>query len=152
MIVLLFQRRFREVLWTAGFGLAFVLFGAAVFGTAPFEAFLVYQMPMLSSGKALSFLAREDSVAFNLAPFGIPFKLDQLGIQIGDPWVVAKHVNQVFTAAVVFLTVVAARRADSLHVLAMSCVAVLTLGTLGSPYAPLYVSFPVFWLRSLWAI
>lgn len=152
VIILLFQRRFREVAWTAGFGLAFVLISLAVFGTAPFEAFLVYQLPLLSSGKALSFLAWNESIAFNMAPFGIPFKLDFLGFKIGDPWMIAKHVNQVFTAVVVFLTVVAARKTGTPQIRAASWLTVLTLGTLRSPYAPGYVTFPLFWLLSLWAI
>ncbi len=152
VIVLLFQRRFREVFWTAGFGVAFVLVSLAIFGTAPFEAFVVYQMPLLSSGKALSFLAQSDSIAFNLGPFGIPFKLDFLGMKMGDPWVMAKHVNQVFTAVVVFLTLILARRSDNPQDRAVSWLIVLTLGTLRSPYAPGYVTFPVFWLLSLWAI
>jgi len=152
VVALLFQRRFREVFWTAGFGIAFVLLSLVVFGSAPFEAFLVYQMPLLSSGKALSFLAREDSIALNMAPFGIPFKLDFLGFQIGDPWVVAKHINQVFTATVVFLTVLAARKTGSKPLHAAMWLTVLTLGTLRSPFAPGYVTFPLFWLMSLWAI
>ncbi len=152
VIVLLFQRRFREVLWTAGFGVAFVLLSLAMFGTAPFEAFLVYQMPLLSSGKALSFLASDESIPLNLAPFGIPFKLGFLGIHVGDPWVVAKYVGQVFTAIVVVWTVLAARKNGSKALQAAMWLTVLTLGTLRSPYAPPYVTFPVFWLMSLWAI
>ncbi len=152
VVVLLFQRRFREVLWTAGFGLAFVLLGLVVFGTASFEAFLVYQMPQLSSGKALSFLAREDSIPLNMGPFGIPFKLDFLGIKIGDPWVVAKYINQAFTIAVIFLTVLAARRNGSKPLHAAMWLTVLTLGTLRSPFAPGYVIFPAIWLLSFWAI
>lgn len=152
VVVLLFQRRFREVLWTAGFGVAFVLLGLVVFGTAPFEAFLVYQMPLLSSGKALSFLAQGESIAFNMGPFGIPFKLDFLGMRIGDPWKVAKHINQLFTVGVVILTIFAARKRGTPQSRAAIWLTLLTLGTLRSPYAPGYVTFPLFWLMSLWAI
>jgi hypothetical protein len=112
----------------------------------------VYQLPLLSSGKALSFLAREDSIAFNLAPFGIPFKLAFLGLQIGDPWKVAKLVNQAFTVIIVIFTFFAARKNGPPQVRAVLWLTVLTLGTLRSPYAPAYVTFPLFWLLSLWSI
>jgi hypothetical protein len=152
VVVLLFQRRYREIVWTAGFGLAFVLLSLIVVGTAPFEAFLVYQLPLLSSGKALSFLARSDSVPFNVAPFGIPFKLAFLGINVGDPWKLAKIINQGFTVLVVVLTILAARKKGPREMQAAVWLTVLTLGTLRSPYAPPYVLFPLLWLFSLWAI
>ena len=149
VIVLLVQRRFREVLWTAGFGLAFVLLGLVVLGTAPFEAFLTYQMPMLSSGKALGFLAEDFNVPINLAPFGIPFKLKFLGMHVDDPWKAAKFVNQAFTLAIVVLTVIAARKNEPPQTRAATWLTILTLGTLRSPFAPAYVTFSLVWLLSV---
>lgn len=151
VVMLLVRRRFREVLWTAAFGLGFALLALAVFGSEPFEAFIRYQMPRLSSGEALSFLAREDSVSINLAPFGIPFKLAALGAHVADVWKTAKVVNLAFTAAVVVVTVVAARRDTEPGERAMLWLAVLTFGTLRSPFAPPYVVVPALWLISLWA-
>lgn len=38
-----------------------------------------YHLPHLAAGDALSFLDRPHNAIFNLAPFGIPFKLANLG-------------------------------------------------------------------------
>lgn len=149
VLVLLVQRRYREVLWTAGFGLAFVLLSLLLFGTAPFEAFITYQLPMLSSGKALVFLADGGNSAVNLAPFGVPFKLAFLGVSVGDPWKAAKYVNTAFTIAIVVVTILAARKKGSRQEYAAIWLAILTLGTLRSPFAPPYVAFPVIWLLAV---
>lgn len=149
VIVLLTQRRYREVLWTAGFGAGFVLLGLLQFGFAPFLAFVTYQLPMLSSGKALGFLAEASNQAVNLAPFGVPFKLAFLGASIADPWKAAKHINTVFTIAIVIVTFFAARKKASRQEQAAIWLAILTLGTLRSPFAPPYVTFPVVWLLAV---
>lgn len=149
VLVLLVQRRYREVLWTAGFGLVFVLLSLLLFGAAPFEAFITYQLPMLSSGKALGFLAEGGNRAVNLAPFGIPFKLAFLGLSVGDPWNVAKYVNTAFTIAIVVVTILAARKKGTRQENAAIWLAILTLGTLRSPFAPPYVTFPVIWLLAV---
>ena len=150
VIVLLVQRRYREVLWTAGFGFGFVLLSLLVLGTAPFEAFVTYQLPLLSSGKALSFLADEASVPLNLGPFGIPFKLAFLGVSVDEPWKLAKIINQAFTLLVVVMTVFAARKERALpEERAAMWMAILTLGALRSPLAPGYIAFTVIWLLSV---
>lgn len=150
VIVLLVQRRTREVLWTAGFGLAFVLLSVLVLGTAPFEAFVTYQLPMLSSGKALGFLADDANASLNLGPFGIPFKLAYLGVSVDDPWKVAKGINHAFTLLVVIMTVMAARKERALpEERAATWMAILTLGALRSPFAPGYIVFTVIWLLSV---
>jgi len=149
VIVLLVQRRYREVLWTAGFGLGFVLLSLLVIGPKPFETFLTYQLPMLSSGKALGFLADDANVPINLGPFGIPFKLAFLGVSVNDPWKAAKYINQIFTLAIIAITVIAARKNGPPQMQATLWLAILTLGTLRSPFAPIYIAFPVVWLLSV---
>jgi len=122
-----------------------------VFGVAPLKAFLVYQLPHLSSGEALRFLALPQGVPFNMGPFGIPFKLASLGVHFDDIWKSARHINQVFTLVVLLLTVMAARKEGGPRIRAELWLTVLTLATLRSPFAPGYVSFPLFWLFSLLA-
>lgn len=151
VVVLLLQRRFREVLWTAGWGLGFALLGLAVFGAAPYEAFLSYELPRLSSGEALSFLAWPESVAINLAPFGIPFRLAAVGVDTGDTWAIAKILNQVFTVALLVMTVLAARKGGGPRAKAEVWAALLTLSSLRSPLAPGYVLISLLWLLSLQA-
>jgi hypothetical protein len=150
VVVLLGQRRFRAVLWTAGFGLGFVMLSAAVFGVTPLRAFVRDELPLLGSGEALRFLALPHNVPLNMAPFGVPFKLDALGLDVGDPWRLARHINRVFTVVVLALTALAARRSGGPGVRAGLWLTVLALGTLRSPFAPTYTTFPLLWLFALW--
>ncbi len=149
ILMLLIQRRFREVLWTAGFGAGFVLLTTLVFGLGPIQMFLFYQLPHLASGEALRFLAWEQNLPVNLAPFGLPFKLAYLGMNVGDPWKLAKLINHLFTAMILVLTVIAARKQGGARVKAELWLSVLALGTLRSPLAPAYAMVPLFWLFSL---
>lgn len=150
-VVLLVQRRWHEALWTAGFGLLWTLLALIVFGPAPFEAFVVYELPRLSSGAALEFFSESlTDISINLAPFGIPFKLQALGVAVDDVWARAATVNSVFTAIVVGLTIVAARRRIDRRIDVGLWLAVLTLGGLRSPFAPGYVAFGALWLLTLW--
>ncbi|PRP90215.1 hypothetical protein ENSA5_66760 [Enhygromyxa salina] len=151
-IVLLAQRRWREALWTAGFGLGWTLLALLVFGPAPFEAFVTYELPRLSSGEALEFFTSvPEEVASNLAPFGVPFKLEALGLTIDDAWASAAMVGSVFSLAVVGLSIGAGLRGGDRRVQVGLWLAVLTLGGLRSPFAPPYAGFAALWLLSLWA-
>lgn len=149
VVVLLIQRRFREVLWTAAWGLVFGLLGLAVFGVDPFVAFVAYELPRLSSGEALGFLTLPESVQINFAPFGVPFRLAAAGVDIADPWAAARVINQVFTVALVVMTVLAARKGGGPRAQAEVWAALLTLGSLRSPLAPGYVLISLLWLFSM---
>jgi hypothetical protein len=98
--------------------------------------------------KALGFLAHERNVPLNLG-LSASFKPAFLGVPVSDPWKVAKYVNQVFTATIVVLTVAAARKNGPPQMRAATWLTILTLGTLRSPFAPGYVTFPVAWLLSV---
>ncbi len=148
-LVLLVQGRFRDALWTAAFGVGFAGLALLVFGPAPFVQFVTYQLPRLGSGEALSFLADLESVVINLSPFGLPFKLDALGVDVADPWSAARVLNQVFTVLIVVVAVVSARRAQGFRANAEVWLALLTLSSLQSPLAPAYATFPMFWLLTI---
>ncbi len=152
LLVLLLRGRIREVLWTAGFMLVFVVLALLVFGDGPFIAFVSYELPRLSSGEALTFLAGPESIPINLAPFGIPFKLAFLGVPVGDPWGTARLVSQGYTVIIVVLTAAAARTDNGPRATAQMWAAVLVLASLRSPLAPGYVSFALLWLLSIRAI
>jgi hypothetical protein len=154
VLVLVVQRRHREVAWTLAFGAGYLLLTLAWFGPAPFAAFLSYELPRLGSGEALAFLAGPESVAINLAPFGLPFKLAALGLDLGDAWAIARNINVVFTLAIVVLAIVGARRVrlgdrSEPQANAVLFTALLTLAALRSPLAPAYVSFGLLWLLTL---
>jgi hypothetical protein len=151
-VVLLVQKRWREALWTAGFGLGWSALALLAFGPAPFEAFLRYELPRLSSGEALAFFtASVTDVAVNMAPFGLPFKLEALGVGFDDVWASAASVSTLFTLLALALTIQAGLRAGDRRMRVGLWLAVLTLGSLRSPFAPAYVSFPALWLLSWWA-
>lgn len=151
-LVLLMQRRWRDALWTAGAGLVWTLLALLVFGLAPFTAFVRYELPRLSSGEALAFFTKSvGDVASNTAPFGVPFKLQALGLELTDVWATARLLGMVFTVLVIALTVVAARRDGDRRIQVGLWLAVLTLGGLRSPFAPAYVGFAAMWMLSMWA-
>lgn len=151
-IVLLCQRRWRDALWTAGFGLVWTLLAWAVFGRAPFVAFVHYQLPRLRSGEALEFFTRSAiDTAVNMAPSSIPYKLAALGLPVGDVAGAAATIGTLFALAVLALAIVAGRRSGELWTQVGLWLAVLTLGALRSPMAPGYVGFAAIWLLSLWS-
>jgi hypothetical protein len=155
-VVLLAQRRWRDALWTAGFGLGWTLLALIVFGPAPFQAFVFYELPRLDSGAALEFFTKNDfDLASNMAPFGVPFKLEKLGIAIDDVWAIAAKIGLAFTVFAFVLSALggyrtAASPLGDRRIQAGMWLAVLTLGALRSPFAPPYVSFSALWLLSLW--
>ena len=148
-IVLLMRGRFREAAWTAGWAAIYVLLSVLAFGSAPLIDFVSYELPRLSSGEALSFLTGAESVAINLAPFGVPFKLAELGLFTGDPWSLAQRLSQLYTVVLVGATVLAARRDRGALATAQLWAALLTLASLRSPLAPGYAVFALLWLLSL---
>ncbi len=151
-LMLLVQRRWRPVFWTVGFGVIWSLLALGVFGLDPFIAFVEYQLPRLASGEALSFLTRDPVTTMtNLAPFGVPFKLESLGWVFDKQWAVAAQIGQVFSVALVIVTVLGARRREGALIDAGRWMAVLSLGALRSPLAPPYVFFTFLWLLTLWA-
>ena len=61
LVYLIARRRWREVAWTLGACAAFALVGLAFLGSAPFEAFLSYQLPRIQSGRGLQLLREPTS-------------------------------------------------------------------------------------------
>lgn len=149
-LALLVQRNLRAAAWTAGFGVLLSLAVLPVFGVAPWDAFFRYQLPRIQSGEALGFL--DDSlteIANNLSVFGIPFKFQELGLDVG--WDLARTLSNVFSVILIVVTIVAARRLGSGNRGHELCVwlALLTLGALRSPFAPPLVLVGFLWLLVL---
>jgi hypothetical protein len=73
LIVLLTQRRWREALWTIGFGVLYCAGVLAIAGSAPFHEFVSYQLPRLLIGEAFDFFKeRADAKLVNNSIFGVP--------------------------------------------------------------------------------
>jgi hypothetical protein len=152
VLVLLLQRRVWEVLWTAAWCAVLSLASVAVFGLAPWVAFIQYQLPRLGSGEALAFLALPDSVIINLSPFGLPFKLDLMGVHVADKWALGGSLTQLFSLGLLLVTASALRKDPSRRSQAELWAALLTLASLRSPLAPGYVLISLVWALTLAAV
>lgn len=151
-IVLLVQRRIRSAAITAGFGVVFVALCVLRFGTSPIKSFVTYALPRLSSGKAFPFMATEVGILTNMSPFGFPFKLHFLGLDVGDPWHLARRIAQLYTLALILLATVAARRQGDRRDQVVTWMALLVLAALQSPFAPGYVMIGLLWATTLLAV
>lgn len=157
IIYLLTARRFAAVAWTAVFGAGYALLALAVFGSRPYLDFFNYHLPRLASGETFAFLAEEGSIPFNLAVFGLPFKLRALGWagSEADAWALAARLSWVYTAVVVAIAAAAGLRARAAGSeterarLGGLWFGLLALAALRSPFSPPAALIPVFWGLSL---
>lgn len=156
---LLLRRRWRDVLSTAAFGLVFCAGIYAVVGPEPFRAFVEFEVPRLSSGEAFARpFSRAFAVAHNMSPFGAALKLEKLGLP-GMGMAAAKVFSLIYGVALVGLAIWAARRGALTTAVAKGSsattelsvwLALLSLGTLASPFAPAnYVLASVVWLAAV---
>jgi len=147
-VYLLARRKWSEAVWTAGFAVLLTIVALLVVGPTPFQAFIEYELPRLSSGEAFS---RPFSMAFavarNMSPFGIPLKLGWLGIP-GITLEVGRIVSMIYLVGVVGLAIWSGRRQPRSNTEAVSVwLSLLSLGTLASPFAPAnYVLTSLVWL------
>lgn len=149
-VLLLAQRRWREALWTAAFGLFYLVVSLLLFGTDPLVSFLTYTLPRLRSGETFAFFAEDlFSIFTNSGPFGLPFKLQLLGVDVGDPWVLGRRVAAVFTVLVVALAFAAGRRTGERRSQAVVWMGLLVVAALQSPFAPGYVAIGLVWAITL---
>jgi alpha-1,2-mannosyltransferase len=111
----------------------------AVLGTKVWKDFLFYQLPRVQSGEALRFMAASTrEIAFNLAPFGIPFKLGALGLE-GWGWARARLFGNIYSALLLVLAVLAGRNKGGPQHRLTVWLAVVMLASLRSPYAAPFV-------------
>jgi hypothetical protein len=156
---LLLRRRWRDAFATAAFGLVFCAAIYAVLGPEPFRAFIEFELPRLSSGEAFARpFSRAFAVAHNMSPFGAALKLEELGLP-GMGMAAAKLFSLIYGVALVGLAIWAARRGALATAVAKGTsattelsvwLALLSLGTLASPFAPAsYVLASVVWLAAV---
>jgi hypothetical protein len=148
VVWLLVRRRFREVLWTLGFAAAFGALALLVLGTGPFQAFWTYHLPRLASGEAFPFVPAIPEI--NYSVYGLLFKLKALGAG-GIGWGAASAAGWVYTAVVLGVAVVAARREGDRAATMAVWLALLGLAALRSPFAPDYAVPGTLWLLTILA-
>jgi alpha-1,2-mannosyltransferase len=138
-VVLLVQRRWRAVGFTVLGAAVLCALSVAVLGTGVWRDFLFYHLPRVQSGEALRFMAATlREIGFNLAPFGIPFKLGALGLE-GWGWDRARLFGNAYTALVLVLAALAGRNKGSPQHRLTVWLAIVMLGSLRSPYAAPFV-------------
>ncbi len=139
--------RLRVVLTTLVGGLALVGVALLLVGVQPFRSFFDYQLPRIASGEAFWFTETNPD---NYSPYGLVFKLRTLGVP-GMGRGLAVGVSWIYLAIVVLLAVSSGRRARSRAELAVSWLALLSLASLRSPFAPTYAGISTLWLLAIWA-
>lgn len=155
LVALAAQRRWREIGWTLGFGVVFVLLGLLVLGIDPFVAFASYQLPRIVTGEAFSFIARPDIPVFlvsrDFSIYRIIAKLRLLGIA-GAGSATAHALVWAYTVVLVWLAWSARLGASDRRSQVLVWLALLNLAALRSPLAPsAYVTAPVLWSLALLA-
>jgi alpha-1,2-mannosyltransferase len=155
LVMLAGQRRWREIGWTLGFGVAFVMLALLILGTDPFVAFVSYQLPRIVSGEAFSFNERADVPSFivsrNFSIYGIVAKLRLLGLT-GVGSTTAHALTWGYTMLLLWLAWRARIASPSRRLQAIAWLALLNLAALRSPVAPsAYVTAPMLWVLALLA-
>ncbi len=151
-VILLLRARWRAVVWTVGSAVVVTFATLVWLGPGPFEAFVQYHLPRISTGEAYDFLDDTPRTIFeNLSPFGIPFKLASLGLIDADPWTLGPRFAQGYTVLAFVLTAIAGRRNLDRRGHIVVWLLVLTMGALRSPMGPGYLIAGVLWGLSLGA-
>ncbi len=153
-VVLLAQRRWRGAAWSAGFGLIFLALSALTLGVNPIESFVTFMLPRLGSGEVFAFMDDDPfSVVTNMSPFGLPFKLQLMGLDVGDPWVLGRRLGRGYSVVLVALAIMAAiRRPGDRRTQAVTWMSLLVLAALQSPFAPGYTLIALLWAITLLAV
>ena len=153
-VVLLAQRRWRSAAWSAGFGVIFLALSVLTLGVNPIESFVTFTLPRLGSGELFAFMDDDPfSVITNMSPFGLPFKLQLMGLDVGDPWVLGRRLGRGYSVGLVVLAILAAvRRPGDRRSQAMTWMALLVLAALQSPFAPGYTLIALLWALTLLAV
>ena len=131
------QRKFREALRIAGFAVVLSIIAFIVVGPNPFQTFIEYELPKLSSGEAFSSpFSRAFAVARNMAPFGIPLKLNWLGLP-GMTLEIGRIVSSIYLLVILVLAIWSGRQKPRTGTDAVSVwISLISLGSLVSPFAP----------------
>lgn len=158
-IYLVGSRRRAAVAWTASFAVFFTVFALVVMGPQPFVDFLRYQLPKLSTGAAFPWLDDPESLPINYGIYALVMNFRSLGVNFVT-LSVSSAAASVYGIGVAVLAFIAGRRLalaptmqqdELLRVRqAQAWLALLTLGSLRSPFLPEAYAMPAtFWLLTL---
>jgi hypothetical protein len=155
LVPLVIGRRWKDVIATGVWGIAFTALAWVVLGNEPFAAFFQYQLPRVRSGVAFAFEEawpdfRSLLLAGNISVHSLIRKLGDLGLP-GASETVARLAHGIYSLAVVAFAVWAAR-ARTREGRALMWLVVLNLAAMASPAAwGDYVPIGTLWLLTLLA-
>ncbi|MEO8399021.1 MAG: glycosyltransferase family 87 protein [Ignavibacteriaceae bacterium] len=137
IVYLVAQKKFRKVLLIAGFAILLSIATLIVVGPNPFQAFIEYEMPKLSSGEAfLRPFSKGFAIARNMAPFGIPLKLGWLGLP-GMTLEIGRIVSSIYLLMVLILAIWSGKQKPRSNSEMVSVwISLICLASLVSPFAP----------------
>lgn len=143
-VFLLVRGRWRGVATTVAWAIAATLLTLAITGPEVFWAFFETQLPAVASGEAYDFLDdTPENIVENLAPFGLPFKLQALGLDL-DPWVWGPRLGSAYTVLAFAMAVLGGRRVLDRRGHAVVWMLLVTVASLRSPMAAGYMLAGVF--------
>ncbi|WP_225732164.1 MULTISPECIES: glycosyltransferase family 87 protein [unclassified Nocardia] len=162
---LVVQRRWRPAIWTAVWCGIYSLLTLAIFGWEPWKLFLSDgTWSKLASGEFHEFvLVQRANQLVNYSPFGLPYKANIMGWNIGDPHGPARLITNIYTLLLLVLIVVTAVRiqrrlragADGSRFraeLLAVWLGVLTLASFRAPFGPwVYIAVGAVWLFAVYA-
>jgi alpha-1,2-mannosyltransferase len=156
VVYLAAARRWKALVATAVCGAAVLALTLALFGARPFEDFIRYELPRISSGDAFP-QAELNAVGNNLSVYGITVRLRQLGVEtLTRPRGLA--IASMYGLAVIALAAFAGWRsrldldtATGRLRLVQVAVALLLLSSLRSPFVGFYGFLGAVWLFTLLA-
>jgi len=148
---LLFAGRWKALLASTIWAVAYTVVAFAIMGDKPFIDFISYELPRITSGEQWAWLnidGLQGVVAINHSVPGLVLKLKVLGFEAMDMAVMSK-VAWAWSLVVIVMTIIAARKHQMMTNLQRSQVwlVLLSLAALRSPFVPDdYALFPVLWL------
>jgi alpha-1,2-mannosyltransferase len=149
LVYLLVRRQWRALTWTVGLCAGLVVASLLDTGLTPYHAF-VSHVPRLLGGEAFPAFRNPLGIAKNYSVPGMVFKLHLFGLP-GTSFVAMKIVGWVYTLIALAATVVLARQTRNRDEQPIVWLAILILGSLRSPFLPMYAVLPALWLLTLLA-
>ncbi|MCG8338650.1 MAG: DUF2029 domain-containing protein [Proteobacteria bacterium] len=142
---LVFQRRWKPVLWCSIAMVAYSALAWFIFGSKPYVDFFFYELPRISSGEAFGFIGWYSQViTINMSVFGIPHKLYALGLLSSLPKLISPYLAWGYTLLILMTVAFFSFRRENLQVSddqknlmkVQLWFVLLTLAQLRSPFLP----------------
>lgn len=140
VFLLILQRRWKAVLWTAVFGIVWLGLTAAWIGPQPVKDFVQYQAPRIGSGEPWAFLEIPELKEFTSINQGIPGLVlkARFFTDVANPRPLMHRVSNIYSLLLAALAIVCAFRINEADRLSRAQIwmGLLALAALQSPFVP----------------